>query len=389
MTRILNRTLLLLWGSSAALLAACGTKKAPDAAKAGPPPAIAVAVYRVQRQPVVGTDTYPGTVVPLDQVEIRAEVGGFLKELYVKDGQHVTKGQPLYGIDRTRYQAAYNQALATLQTAQTNYVRVAKDNDRYRRLAALDAISKQQVDVSTADLANAASQIGAGRAGLSTAALDLGHAVLRAPLAGTIGIAQVKQGGLVTLGTTLLNTLSAENPIGVDFAVTEAEIPRFVKLQRDRRALRDSVFTLDLDGNQHYATPGKIVTIDRALDPQTSTLKVRAQFANPRRVLKAGMTASLQVLNTDVGNQLVIPGKAITEQMGEFYVYVVGDSSRVHQRKVVTGTQVKDLVVVRSGLKANEVIVSDGLQNLQDGAKIRVGNPTSAAPAGQPVAAAK
>ena len=386
MTRIFNHTLLLLWGS-AALLTACGGKKAASAAKPGPPPPIAVGVYRVQRQPVVGTDTYPGTVVPLDQVEIRAEVGGFLTELFVKDGQHVTKGQALYAIDRTRYQAAYNQALATLQTAQTNYVRVQKDNDRYRRLDALDDISKQQVDVSTADLANAASQIASTRAGLSTAALDLGHAVLRAPLAGTIGIAQVKQGGLVTLGTTLLNTLSAENPIGVDFAVTEAEIPRFVRLQRDRRALRDSVFTLDLDGDQHYATPGKIVTIDRALDPQTGTLKVRAQFANPQRILKAGMTASLQVLNADVGDQLVIPGKAITEQMGEFYVYVVGDSSRVHQRKVVTGTQVKNLIVVRSGLKANEVIVSDGLQNLQDGAKIRVGNPAPGGPAGKPVAA--
>ncbi len=388
MTQIFSRArLLLLWGGSAALLGACGGKKAAGTAQPGPPPAVAVAVYRVQRQPVVGTDAYPGTVVPLDQVEIRAEVGGFLNELYVKDGQHVAKGQPLYAIDRTRYQAAYNQALAALQTAQTNYVRVAKDNDRYRRLAALDAISRQQVDVSTADLANAASQIGAGRAGLSTAALDLGHAVLRAPLAGTIGIAQVKQGGLVTEGTTLLNTLSAENPIGVDFAVTEAEIPRFARLQRDRRALRDSVFTLALAGDQRYATPGKIVTIDRALDPQTGTLKVRAQFANPDRVLKAGMTASLRVLNADVGSQLVIPGKAVAEQMGEFYVFVVGDSSRVHQRKVVIGTQVKDLVVVRSGLKANEVIVSDGLQNLQDGAKIQVGKPRPSAAAGPPVAA--
>ena len=88
-----------------------------------------------------------------------------------------------------------------------------------------------------------------------------------------------------------------------------------------------------------------------------------------------------------IGAQLVIPSQALTEQLGEFYVYVVGDSSKVHQRKVVTGTQVKGLVVVRSGLKANETIVSDGLQNLQEGAKIRVGNPNAPAPAGRPTAA--
>ncbi|MBC8085254.1 MAG: efflux RND transporter periplasmic adaptor subunit [Hymenobacter sp.] len=378
----------LAYSCAALLVSACGAKK-DEARQQGPPPAIPVAVYKVKQEPVVSTDTYPGTVVPLNEVEIRAEVGGFLTELLVRDGQRVTKGQKLYAIDRTRYLAAYNQAQAQLQQAQTNYNRVARDDERYQRLAEQDAIAKQQVDVSKAELANAASQIAAARAALSSVALDLRHSTLVAPLTGTLGISQVKQGGLVVQGTTLLNTLSSESPIGVDFTVSEQEIPRFVRLQGDQNAVRDSLFTLLLAGDQAYQRPGKIVTIDRALDPQTGTLKVRLQFPNPDRVLKAGMNCSLQVLNQDTGEKIVIPNKAITEQMGEFFVYVVGDSSKVKQRKVVTGTRIKDLIVVRSGLKVNETIVSDGVQNLQEGARVQIGDPNKPAAGQGPPTAAK
>ena len=365
----------------AGLLVACGKK--PDAQQAGPPPAVPVAVYKVQAQDVVSTDTYPATVVPLNEVQLLAEVTGYLTDIYVKDGQRVTRGQKLYAIDRTRYAAAYDQAQANLQVTQTNYVRVAKDAQRYERLAQQDAIALQQVDVSKADVANAKSQIAAAEAARRSSNLDLSHSVLTAPLTGTIGIAQVKLGALVTQGQTLVNTVSAEDPIAVDVNIGEQDIARFTKLQQQKNVRQDSVFTLQVPGSQTYKLPGKIVTIDRAVDPQTGTLRVRVQFPNPRKLLKAGMNTTLRVLNQDTGDQLVIPARAVTEQMGEFYVYVVGDSSKVAQRKVVTGTKVKDKIVVRQGLKAGETIVSDGLQNLHEGAKVQVGDPTKpAAPQG-------
>ena len=364
----------------AGLLAACGGKQ--DAKQAGPPPAVPVAVYKVQAEDVVSADAYPATVVPLTEVQLLAEVTGYLTDVYVKDGQRVTQGQKLYAIDRTRYAAAADQAQAQLQVTRTNYVRVAKDAERYRRLAEQDAIALQQVDVSKADVANAQSQIAAAQASLRSVALDLRHSVLTAPLTGTIGIAQVKLGGLVTQGQTLLNTVSAEDPIAVDVNIAENDIARFTKLQQTKSARQDSTFTLQVPGStKSYALPGKIVTIDRAIDPQTGALKVRVQFPNPKRQLKAGMNTTLRVLNQDTGNQLVIPARAVTEQMGEFYVYVVGDSSKVSQRKVVTGTRAKDKIVVRQGVKAGETIVSDGIQNLHEGAKVQVGDPTKPAAA--------
>ena len=373
----------------AGLLAACGKKD--EAQQAGPPPAIPVAVYKVQAEDVVSADTYPATVVPLNEVQLLAEVTGYLTDVYVQDGTRVTKGQRLYAIDRTRYAAAADQARAQLQVTRTNYVRVAKDAERYKRLAEQDAIALQQVDVSKADVANAQSQIAASQAALRSVALDVRHSVITAPLTGTIGIAQVKLGGLVSQGQTLLNTVSAENPIAVDVNIAEQDIARFAKLQQRGGGRQDSTFTLQVPGGKTYTLPGKIVTIDRAVDPQTGTLKVRVQFPNPQRTLKAGMNTTLRVLNQDTGNQLVIPARAVTEQMGEFYVYVVGDSSKVSQRKVLTGTRLKDKIVVRQGVKAGETIVSDGLQNLREGAKIQVGDPSkpasaqggAAAPAGK------
>jgi membrane fusion protein (multidrug efflux system) len=363
----------------AGLLAACGKKE--EAKQAGPPPAVPVAVYKVQAEKVVSSDSYPATVVPLNEVQLLAEVTGYLTDIYVKDGQRVTKGQKLYAIDRTRYAAAADQGRAQLQVARTNYVRVAKDAERYQRLAAQDAIALQQVDISKADVANALSQITAAQAALRSLELDVRHSVITAPLTGTIGIAQVKLGALVTQGQTLINTVSAEDPIAVDVNVGEQDIARFTKLQQAKGVRQDSIFTLQVPGGQTYKMPGKIVTIDRAVDPQTGTLKVRVQFPNPKRLLKAGMNASLRVLNQDTGEQLVIPARAVTEQMGEFYVYVVGDSSKVSQRKVLTGTKVKDKTVVRQGLKAGETIVSDGMQNLHEGSKIQVGDPTKPASA--------
>jgi membrane fusion protein (multidrug efflux system) len=198
----------------------------------------------------------------------------------------------------------------------------------------------------------------------------------------------VKLGSLTTQGTTLLNTISSEDPIAVDVAVSEQQLARFQQLKQKPAAATDSAYTLVLPGQQEYAVPGKITTIDRAVDPQTGTVKVRVQFPNRRRLLLAGMNTTLRVRNADTGRQLTIPYKAVTEQMGEFFVYVLGDSSKVAQRKVVLGTRVQDKVVVREGLKANETVVSEGVQNLRSGAVVKVGDPNAPAqPAGPPTAA--
>jgi len=365
-------------------LASCGGKPAPAQ---GPPPATPVTTYTVDEQPVTTVDTYPGVVIALNEVELRAQVGGYITAIYVKDGQRVTKGQKLYEIDRTKYQAAYNSAQANVAVAKANRDKAKKDADRYTKLAQQEAIAKQRVDYALTDLANAESQIAAAKANLASAANDLQRSIIVSPLTGTIGISQVKLGALASPGTTLLNTVSTNDPIAVDIPVNQAEIPRFIQLEKNTAAVKDSLFSIQLQDNSIYKRQGRIIAIDRAVDPQTGTIKVRISYPNEGGRLISGMNVNLQVLNKAAGNQLVIPYKAVTEQLGEFNVYVVGDSSKAAPRVIKVGTQVDQNIVVKSGLKKGEVIVVDGVQNVRPGAVVHAGS-AAEANGQQPVAGA-
>jgi len=352
-------------------LASCGGDHKTAQQQAGPPPPTPVTAYTVAAEPVTTVDTYPGVVVALNEVELRAQVGGYITAIYIKDGQKVSKGQKLYEIDRTKYLAAYNSARANVQMAQANRDKSKKDADRYTRLAAQEAIAKQRVDYALTDLANAESQVTAAKANLSAAQNDLQRSVIVSPLSGTIGISQVKQGALVAAGTTLLNTVSTNNPIGVDIAVNQREIPRFISMKNNPAAIKDSLLSVQLQDKSIYKRQGRILTIDRAVDPTTGTIKVRISYPNEMDKLIAGMTVNLLVLNKSTENQLVIPYKAVAEQLGSFYVYVVGDSSKAEQRIIKLGKQFGSNVVVGEGLKAGEVIVADGAQNVRPGAVVK------------------
>lgn len=366
-------------------LASCGGGQQP--AQQGPPPATPVTTYTVDEQPVTTIDSYPGVVVALNEVELRPQVGGYITGIFVKDGQRVTKGQKLYEIDRTKYQAAYNSAKANLAVAKSNRDRTKKDAERYTKLSEQDAVARQRVDYALTDLANAESQVTAAEAQLSAAANDLQRSVIVAPFTGTIGISQVKLGAFASPGTTILNTVSTSDPIAVDIAVNQREIPRFVALQNSNSVVADSVFTIQGQDGSIYRAQGKIVAIDRAVDPQTGTIKVRISYPNKEGRLFAGMNVNLQALNKGQKPELVIPYKAVTEQLGEFNVFVVGDSSKAEARLVKLGRQFQTNVVVSEGLKKGETIVVDGVQNVRNGAVVTATPPGEAN--GQQPAAAK
>ena len=357
--------------SGSLLVTSCGKSNSTPAQNPMNAP-VPVNAYTVSQEQVVGTDTYPGTVVPLNEVELRPQVSGYITKIYVQDGQMVTKGQKLYEIDQTQYQATYNQAQANLRSAQANLERVRQDAERYENLARQDAIARQRVDYARAELSTAQAQVAAARAGVSGASTNLRYSVITAPMSGRIGIAQVKVGSQVSPGQTLINSISADNPIAVDIVINETEVPRFARLQN--KTASDSTFTIQYSDGSIYPQPGKIQAIDRAINPQTGTITVRVSFPNAERALIPGMGVVLRVRNEDIGRQLVIPHKAVTEQMGEFYAYVISGDS-VLQNKVSLGTRVADKIVVREGLKDGDKIVVEGTQKLRPGAKVTLDAP--------------
>lgn len=357
------------------LLSACGADKTQ--APQGPPPPVAVTVTTVQSTDAVYYEEYPATLAALNQIELRAQVSGYVTGMYFQDGQKVSKGQKLYSIDAQVYNANYQQAVANLQVQETNMMKAQKDAERYHELDKHDAIAKQQVDYADAALEAAKKQVIAAKASVNSVSANVSFASIYAPFSGTIGISNVKTGTAVVAGQTVLNTVSTDNPIAVDFAVDQKEVYHFMQLQQQKADKKDSTFTIAF-GSEVYPYPGSISLVDRAVDPQTGTIKTRLIFPNDKGMLKPGMNTSVRVKSNNAQRSIVIPNKAVTEQLGEFFVYVLGDSSKVTQRKVLLSKQIGANIIVKDGLKEGDQVVVEGVQKLREGTVVTTAVPKAA-----------
>jgi len=357
----------------------CGNKQAGAGPQQGGP--VPVTLEPVKYTDAVYYDEYPAIVVPLNEVELRAQVNGYITEIAFTEGDKVRKGQKLYVIDQQQYAANYEQALANLEVQKANLVKAQKDADRYHQLDKNDAIAKQQVDNADAILAAAQRQVEAARAMVQAAQTNVRYTTITAPFDGTIGISQVKVGAAVSAGQTLLNTVSTDNPIAADFTIDQSEIFRFSELMAQKGKVKnDSTFRLAFSG-QEYALPGEITLIDRAVDRQTGSMKVRVTFPNPDNILRAGMSGTIRVRNDASVKSVLVPYKAVTEMLGEYFVYVAGDSNKVYQQRVHLGKQVGQNVIIKEGLKPDQKIVTQGVQKLRDGAVITTEQPAAGTPA--------
>lgn len=359
------RQIIFLSVALVTIAASCKNNSTPP--PAAPPPA-KVVVEAVKSGDAVYHEEYPATVTPLSQVELRPQVSGFVTGIHFKDGDRVKKGQLLYSIDAQLYNANYQQAVANLSVQEANLVKAQKDADRYHELAKNDAVAKQLVDNADAALEVAKKQTDAAKANISGVQTSVRYTKVYAPFNGLIGISQVKPGTAVTAGQTLLNTISSDDELAVDFNIDQKEIFTISKLMNQKD--KDSIFTLAF-GNDAYPNPGKLAFLDRAVDPQTGTIKARLIFPNKDLLLRAGMNGTVRVKSNSGTSSLLIPYKAVTEQLGEYFVYVPGDSSKVTQTKVQLGRQIGTDVIVREGLKPGDSVVTQGVQNLREGAVIQ------------------
>jgi len=387
----MNRAFLSAILLSCILLGACKKKQPPQNTE------VPVNLLKLTPRAVLYYDKYPATTRALNQVNLLAQVSGSVTGMFFTEGTKVQKGQKLYEIDERIYKAAYDQALANLDVSKSSLIQAQQDADRYEYLNKYNAVAKQQYDHAVVALAQAKSTVKASEQQVKTAKTNLNYATIYAPFSGTIGISQVRLGEVVTPSVTTLDTLSTDDPMAVDFIINEKNLPLFEKLQREKVKI-DSLFTLLLPDNSLYDHLGKLSIIDRAVDAQTGSIRVRLVFDNPKFALRAGMSCVVRVHNQDVGPQLVVPNKAVIEQMGEYFVYVAKDTLiKVSadslkkmdkkaaaaankpkliavQKKVKTGQVVGPNIVIKGGINAGDRIVVDGLQSLHDGAPITTAN---------------
>jgi RND family efflux transporter MFP subunit len=347
-------------------ITACKQKPPP------PPPPPTVEVMNVVAEDAAASAEFIGQLDSPQNVEVRARVEAFVDKIIFTEGTEVKEGDPLFKLDDQPNQqrlAAANGMLAEAKAALNKY---EKDVARLLPLAEKRAVPQQDLD-------NAVASVDVGKAGVlsaearvQSAVLDVGYCDVRAPISGLIGATMVQVGELVGKGSpTLLATISQLDPIWFYCNVSEVDFLRAEgDMQRTGKRFSDLPISLVLaDGMKHPET-GRVVFVDRAVDPRTGTLRVRVAFANPQKSLRPGMFGRIIV---DLGvrpDSIVVPERAVAELQGNNFVWVITPDNKAIQRPVKVDRQIGEKLLIAEGLKAGDRIVVEGLQKVRDGALV-------------------
>jgi membrane fusion protein (multidrug efflux system) len=354
------RQLSLFWLLLAiALTSACSTEKE----KPTPPPP-GVTVTPVVQKTVPIYQDWVGTMTGNIDADIRPKVDGFLLSRLYQEGSFVKKGQPLFRLDPRQAQASVEQAQAHLERAQAGLAQAQIDINRYTPLVAQKAVSQAELDKANSSKRAASAEVDAAQASLDNAKLNQGWTTVVSPISGIAGIAKVGIGDLMT-PNTVMATVSAVDPIYVDFSITEQDYLRFVRDKIGRRAGED--IQLILGDGTTFPHRGKVLVVNRAVDSRTGTIEVRAEFPNPGNILRPGQYARIRAVTEERKDALLVPQRAIAELQGIYQVGVVGADNKVAIKIVKLGPQFADMWVVDSGLAPGDNVVVDGLQRLRDG----------------------
>jgi len=351
-------------------LAACS--KAPVAPPSAP---VEVKAFAVAHSQTIMYADKVGEVKGSQEVQIRSRVSGILLKKHFNDGTLVNEGQPLFSIDAREFRAQVASAQAQVASAEANLARAREDVARYKPLLADEAISRQVYDNAVAAERQAAAQVTASRAALEETNLGLEYAEIRAPIHGRIGMAHVFPGDLISAGQTLLATLSSDDPAWVYFQISEAELldaQRRLGGQDPAPGDPARVVQLILSDGSIYPQSGLINFGDRALDPTTGTYKLRAEFPNPEHKLLPGLFARVRASGGRPINAIVVPDRAIQEQLGRFFVTVVGEGDKAEMRPVELGPRFGNRQVIKAGLKDGDRVVVEGLQKARPGTPLKV-----------------
>jgi RND family efflux transporter MFP subunit len=369
-------------GAAAALalatfVASCGQGGQQKQGGAPPPPPVTVAkpVHRA----VFDFDEYVGRFAAVNSVEVRARVSGYLDGVHFKDGQMVKQGDLLFTIDKRPFQYTLDQARANLATAKSNLAYADSDLKRGQSLVREHTITEQIFEQRAQTFRNAQSAVTGAQAAVQQAELDLQFTELRAPIDGRIGARQVSPGNLVTGGatgnTTLLATIVSTDPIYFEFTFDEASFLRYERLAKggsDVASRNGGVaVSLKLIDENGFPHEGRMDFVNNVISTSTGTILARAVFNNPNGVFTPGMFGRVRVPASPPYQALLVPDAAIGTEQTNKYVLLVGPDDKVKQQIVTLGQLTPDgLRVVKTGLKADDRVVVEGLMLARPGTKV-------------------
>ena len=310
-----------------------------------------------------------GTVQAISLVTVHVRVDGELKKVTFTEGQDVRKGDILAQIDPDPYQTTYDQAVAKITQDQATLDNAILDLKRYTTLAADNISSQQQFDTQKNLVSQFEGLLGADKAALSNAAVQLNYATVRAPIDGRTGIRQVDAGNIVhSNDTNGLVVITQLRPIGVLFTLQEQTL---WDIQQQMKQGQLSVLVVDRD-NTNVLARGKLSVIDNEIDTTTATIKLKAVFPNDDLRLWPGQFVNTRLLLTTRKNAIVVPAPVVQRGPDGAYAFVIKTNDVVEVRKITVYPQFEGgLAVVESGLKPGEKVVVDGQYKLQAGSKVK------------------
>ena len=342
-----------------ALVGACGEPAPPPA----PPPLEIPVVELVARdQPVILEMV--GQTSGSSDIPIRARVEGVLLDMHFVEGGSVAQDQLLYTIDPSEYESKVVEARGHLAEAETMLVKAKADLARIEPLAKMRAVSQLDLDAARAQHEAAVGSRQAARARLDQAEIELGYTKIRAPISGRIGISEARVGEFVGRdpNPVVLNFVSRTDPIRVRFSIDERRYLMLARRLRDARGatVPDAERTADLelilaDGTVH-PHEGRVVALAAAIDAETGTFSLEADFPNPDDIVIAGQFARVRAVVATREGAILIPQRAVSELQGTFRVFVIAPDGNVRLRPVELGPRLGALQVVDSGLEAGERI---------------------------------
>jgi membrane fusion protein (multidrug efflux system) len=349
-------------------LAGCGDGQQaadPSAMAAPPPSVIAVAA---ERRDIESQSEFVGRVVAIDRVELRARVQGFLKERSFTEGKSVAVDEVLFQIEPDQYQAIVEQRKADVAKAEADAENADAQLARGQELVKNKNIAQSQVDELKAAASIAEASIAQAKAALTAAELDLGYTQITAPIAGRVGLASYTVGNLVGPSSGSLATIVSIDPIYVDFPLTQRQL---LEARREMQASGTDasgvVVRLRLSDGSLYDQSGRINFVDVTTDPGTDSVTLRAEIPNPDGILVDGQYVGVVLQAGEPQSAIVIPQSALQLDQQGVFVMIVDDDNKAQVRRIEVGDNQGANIAVTTGLKAGELVITEGVQKVRPG----------------------